>query len=48
MAQKYITKFDTLAQYEAHKAELQMPNVSLIKEDGSIKYTTSTYGLVSA
>ena len=36
MANKYLTSFNTLAEYEA--ASLELPNVSLIKSTGEIKY----------
>lgn len=35
---KYLSTFDTLADYEAATSELGYPNVSLIKADGSILY----------
>lgn len=35
---KYLSTFDTLADYEAATSELGYPNVSLIKADGSIIY----------
>ena len=35
---KYITSFQTLADYEAAKENLNYPNVTLIDEDGSLRY----------
>lgn len=37
MSKNYLTSFNTLAEYQA-ATNLDLPNVSLIKADGSIKY----------
>ena len=44
MANKYLTSFNTLAEYEA--ASLELPNVSLIKSTGEIKYKNIYAGAV--
>lgn len=44
MANKYLTSFNTLAEYEA--ASLELPNVSLIKYTGEIKYKNIYAGAV--
>lgn len=44
MANKYLTSFNTLAEYEA--ASLELPNVSLIKNTGEIKYKNIYAGAV--
>lgn len=44
MANKYLTSFNTLAEYEA--ANLELPNVSLIKTTGEIKYKDIYAGAV--
>lgn len=44
MANKYLTSFNTLAEYEA--ASLELPNVSLIKSIGEIKYKNIYAGAV--
>lgn len=44
MANKYLTSFNTLVEYEA--ASLELPNVSLIKSTGEIKYKNIYAGAV--
>lgn len=44
MANKYLTSFNTLADYQA--ASLELPNVSLIKSTGEIKYKNIYAGAV--
>ena len=44
MANKYLTSFNTLAEYE--EASLKLPNVSLIKSTGEIKYKNIYAGAV--
>ena len=44
MANKYLTSFNTLAEYEA--TSLELPNVSLIKSTGEIKYKNIYAGAV--
>lgn len=44
MTKKYLTSFNTLAEYEA--ASLELPNVSLIKSTGEIKYKNVYAGAV--
>lgn len=44
MANKYLTSFNTLADYEA--ASFELPNVSLIKSTGEIKYKNIYAGAV--
>lgn len=44
MANKYLTSFNTLAEYEA--ASLELPNVSLIKSTSEIKYKNIYAGAV--
>lgn len=44
MANKYLTSFNTLAEYET--ASLELPNVSLIKNTGEIKYKNIYAGAV--
>lgn len=44
MANKYLTSFNTLAEYE--EASLELPNVSLIKSTGEIKYKNIYAGAV--
>ena len=45
MSKNYLTSFNTLADYQA-ATNLDLPNVSLIKEDGSIKYKNIFAGAV--
>lgn len=45
MSKNYLTSFNTLADYQA-ATNLDLPNVSLIKADGSIKYKNIFAGAV--
>lgn len=45
MSKNYLTSFFTLAEYQA-ATNLDLPNVSLIKQDGSIKYKNIFAGAV--
>lgn len=45
MSKNYLTSFNTLAEYQA-ATNLDLPNVSLIKADGSIKYKNIFAGAV--
>lgn len=45
MSKNYLTSFNTLAEYQA-ATNLDLPNVSLIKADGSIKYKNIYAGAV--
>lgn len=45
MSKNYLTSFNTLAEYQA-ATNLDLPNVSLIKQDGSIKYKNIFAGAV--
>lgn len=45
MSKNYLTSFNTLAEYQA-ATNLDLPNVSLIKQDGSIKYKNIYAGAV--
>jgi hypothetical protein len=45
MSKNYLTSFNTLAEYQA-ATNLDLPNVSLIKADGSIKYKNVFAGAV--
>lgn len=45
MSKNYLTSFDTLAEYQA-ATNLDLPNVSLIKADASIKYKNIFAGAV--
>lgn len=45
MSKNYLTTFNTLAEYQA-ATNLDLPNVSLIKADGSIKYKNIFAGAV--
>lgn len=45
MSKNYLTTFNTLAEYQA-ATNLDIPNVSLIKADGSIKYKNIFAGAV--
>lgn len=45
MSKNYLTSFNTLAEYQAAR-NLDLPNVSLIKADGSIKYKNIFAGAV--